>query len=40
MKAEVVIEVTSAGYKIKDMIIEPSSIESQYVKLFNQATTP
>ena len=40
MKAEVVLEVTSAGYKIKDMIIEPSSIESQYVKLFNQATTP
>jgi ABC-2 type transport system ATP-binding protein len=40
MKAEVVVEVTSAGYKIKDMIIEPSSIESQYVKLFNQATTP
>ena len=39
-KTELIIEINSAGYKIKDIIIEPSSIESQYVRLFKQVAQP
>ncbi len=32
-KAKLLKEVQDAGYEVKDLIIEPSTIESQYVKL-------
>jgi ABC-type multidrug transport system ATPase subunit len=32
-KAKLIKEIQDAGFEIKDMIIEPSTIESQYVRL-------
>jgi ABC-type multidrug transport system ATPase subunit len=36
MKATLLKEIQDAGYEIKDLIIEPSTIESQYVKLLGE----
>ncbi len=35
-KAELLKDIQDAGYGIKDLIIEPSTIESQYVKLLGE----
>lgn len=35
-KAKLLKEVQDAGYEVKDLIIEPSTIESQYVKLLGE----
>jgi ABC-type multidrug transport system ATPase subunit len=35
-KAKLLKEIQEAGYEIKDLIIEPSTIESQYVKLLGE----
>jgi ABC-type multidrug transport system ATPase subunit len=35
-KASLLKEIQDAGYEIKDLIIEPSTIESQYVKMLSQ----
>jgi len=41
MKADVLKQIQEAGIEIKDLIIEPSTIESQYVKLLGEsAPTP
>ncbi len=37
MKAKLLKEIQDAGFEIKDMIIEPSTIESQYVKLLDES---
>ncbi len=40
-KAQVLKEIQDAGYEIKDLIVEPSTIESQYVRLLGDgAQTP
>jgi ABC-type multidrug transport system ATPase subunit len=35
-KASLLKEIQDAGYEIKDLIIEPSTIESQYVKMLSE----
>jgi ABC-type multidrug transport system ATPase subunit len=41
MKADVLKQIQGAGIEIRDLIIEPSTIESQYVKLLGEsAPTP
>jgi ABC-type multidrug transport system ATPase subunit len=35
-KAGLLKEIQDAGYEIKDLIIEPSTIESQYVKMLSE----
>jgi ABC-type multidrug transport system ATPase subunit len=37
-KASLLKEILDAGYEIKDLIIEPSTIESQYVKMLSEET--
>jgi len=39
MKATVLREILEAGYNVKDLIIEPSTIESRYVKLLGEVST-
>jgi ABC-2 type transport system ATP-binding protein len=39
MKANVLREILEAGYNVKDLIIEPSTIESRYVKLLGEVST-
>jgi len=36
MKAGVLKQIQEAGIEIRDLIIEPSTIESQYVKLLGE----
>jgi ABC-type multidrug transport system ATPase subunit len=37
MKADLLKEIQDAGFKIDDLIIEPSTIESQYVRLLGES---
>jgi ABC-type multidrug transport system ATPase subunit len=37
MKADLLKEIQDAGFRINDLIIEPSTIESQYVKLLGES---
>ncbi len=39
MKEKMLQEIVCAGYHVKDLIIEPSTIESQYVKLLGEAAS-